>query len=109
MRVLSISEFAGWTREAGEKEYILSTENNSGLFSFPAKMTLRMHDVILSPFTERVFFRNQNDTICFERVKEVHMYDDIDSIGTVFDLVCEVPVKDSVKQYRRKRIRFLAD
>jgi hypothetical protein len=109
MRVLSVSEFAGWTREAGEKEYILSTENNSGLFPFPAKMTLRMHDVILSPFTERVFFRNQNDTICFERVKEVHMYDDIDSIGTVFDLVCEVPVKDSMKTSRRKRIRFLAD
>lgn len=109
MRILSISEFGVWKEEAGEKEYILTTENNKDLFPFPVKMTLRMHEVILSPFTGRICFRNKNDIICFERVKEVHMYDDVDSIGTVFDLVCEVSGADRIKSSSLRRIRFLAD
>ncbi len=106
MRVLSISEFAEWTRTAVEKSYILSTENNANLFPFAAKMTLRMPDVIPSPFTERIMFRNQKDIICFERVKEVHMYDDVESIGTVFDLVCCVT---KGKGTSLQRVRFIAD
>lgn len=106
MRVLSLSGFAEWTRAAGEKVYILSTENNRDLFPFAAKMTLLMPDVIISPFTERIMFRNRKDIICLERVKEVHMYDDVESIGTVFDLMCEVPKGTGSPL---KRIRFIAD
>ena len=37
------------------------------------------------------------------------MYDDADTIGTVFDLVCEVPNDISGKPNAIRTIRFLAD
>lgn len=109
MRVLSIPEFGEWIAGSDISTYILASVNNRDLFPFPAEMTLRLHKVVLSRFTRRIMFVNDADSICFERVKEVHMYDDADTIGTVFDLVCEVPNDISGKPNAIRTIRFLAD
>ena len=88
MSVMSISEFADWVRRSTFVDYIFTTENNkqSGLSNI--SVSFRFHEAVVSVQTGRVLFRDGENILCIGRIKEVRIYDDRDSVGTVFELVC---------------------
>ena len=87
MRVLSISEFQNWVSGQQPSIFIFSTENNTFLES--GMMRLSMHFDRVLTGRGRICFRNHLDVLYFECVKEVRMYDDVESIGVVFEIICE--------------------
>lgn len=89
MRVLSVSEFSQYCAAKRPDCYIYATDNQGARVPLPSvKATLRFKEVIISLKPDRICFFNELDKLCFERVKEVQMFDDKPSIGTVFNIVC---------------------
>ena len=103
MRVLSVSEFHDWAQHYCPDDYIFSTENNHTLFDTMLRFSLHFPQAIVC--NHRICFRNKKDSMSLECVKEVHMYDDVESIGVVFDIICggEAP-----KKYRMIADKYLA-
>lgn len=101
MRILSVSEFAEWDRQHAPSEYIFSTENNGWASADCAILTARYSGALIGSGLNRICFRDNRNSLCLERIKEVRMYDDKESIGVVFEVVCAG---------KRERVfRFLAD
>jgi len=90
MRVLTVPELHEWVRVHSPDCYVFSAENNMQLVLSGLHIKERFYDLIYSASTDRLCFRNSTGTLCLEHVKEVHMFDDIESIGIVFDIVCNV-------------------
>ncbi len=114
MKVLSVSEFIEWQREHSPQEFIFDSDNNSWLSPYGIHVVLRFQSVAFSSTMRRVLFRNTRDSLCIEQIKEVHMFDEIDCVGTVFDLICESRERDGPRDVSfchpgRRRYRFLAD
>lgn len=88
MRILSVSEFSKYCNDVSPVCYIYATDNQSDKYSHTMKMTLRFSKVIINLKPDRICFMNELDKLFFECVKEVHMFDDKPSIGTVFSIIC---------------------
>lgn len=89
MRKISVSEFSRYCREKNPSCYIYLTDNQSDeCYSPTMKATMRFSDVIINLKPDRICFSNVCDKLSFERVKEVQMFDDKPSFGTVFNIVC---------------------
>ena len=88
MRVLTVSGFNEWARDFAPSYYVYSSENNRALKALGITMSEHYRSMSVSSSLTRICFRNTNGTLCLENVKEVHMYDDRESIGVVFDVVC---------------------
>lgn len=89
MRVLTVSEFEDWCRSNTPAQIIYASSNQQ--FRESVQASLRFDRVIVCPELRRIWFGNGNDSVFFNTVKEVHMFDDVKRIGTVFDIVCERP------------------
>ena len=98
MRKLSVSEFQEWVRNRQPEEYIFSSENNTGSIPAGLYMRFRFRDTLIRPDSRRICFGEARHSICFDEIKEVIMYEDRESIGTVFDIVCKK--YDGVVSYR---------
>ena len=103
MKVMSVSEFDAWQKASGERVFILDTDNNEWHPAQPFHICLRFPKVIVSAFLDRIAFRDGNTILCLDRVKEVHMYDTYEMVGTVFDVICCPTVGNPMTW------RFLAD
>ena len=114
MKVLSVSEFREWQLEHCPREFIFDSDNNSWLSPFGIHVVLRFTSVVFGSTLCRLLFRNAQDSLCIEQIKEVHMFDEIDCVGTVFDLICDSGERCGSRSERKKypdrrRYRFLAD
>ena len=89
MRILSVSEFSKYCSDVSPVCYIYATDNQGDKYSHTMKMTLRFSRVIINLKPDRICFMNELDKLSFECVKEVRMFDDKPSIGTVFSIVCK--------------------
>ena len=103
MRILSVSEFYDWVHEQPPNNYIFSTENNPSFFDSMLRLSLHFQHVTAIVHPSRICFRNNLDSLTLECVKEVHMYDDRESVGVVFEILCEGGVSGT------NVYRFLAD
>lgn len=89
MRKISVSEFSRYCKEKNPSCYIYLTDNQDDeCYSPTMKATMRFSEVIISLKPDRICFANCCDRLSFERVKEIQMFDDRPSIGTVFNIVC---------------------
>ena len=88
MRILSVSEFSKYCSDVSPACYIYATDNQDDKYSHTMRMTLRFPKVIINLKPDRICFVNELDKLSFESVKEIHMFDDKPSIGTVFNIVC---------------------
>lgn len=95
MRVLTVSEFQDWLRRSTPEVYIYSSSNQASRCS--ARASLHFDRMVVCPEIRQLWFGNGHDSLFFDEVKEVHMFDDVNSVGTVFDVVCEGP---SARSYR---------
>ena len=92
MRVLTVPEFCTWVRKNKPGSYVFSTENNPEMKRSGIHFSERYLTFIQSASTDRLCFHSRSGgTMCLEHVKEVHMFDDIESIGVVFDALCATP------------------
>ena len=89
MRVLTVSEFSQWHRETKPETYIYATENQRDHGKSNASAVLRLPQMIASPPLRRLCFCSATNSLAFNRVKEVHLFDDMESIGTAFEIVCD--------------------
>lgn len=103
MTVFDIAEFLDWQKSSGLNEYIFDSDNNDWLTSCCFHVCMRFPTVSVSMAFHRIIFQNGNNYLDLEHVKEIILYDDCDTVGTVFDVVCE-PTDGQKKCWR-----FLAD
>ena len=89
MRVLTVPEFYDWTKRERPAAFLFSTENNNWIKPSGIKIMQSFQSVALSASLNRLCFRNSTGFLCMEQIKEVHMYDDREDIGVVFDVVCD--------------------
>lgn len=89
MRTLSVLDAQDYFFKLNPEYYIFSTENQKKYFC-PNCLTavVRYTEVLFSKFTNRVCFKNGNNTLCFSDVKCIKI-DETPSIGTPFYVVCE--------------------
>ena len=90
MRIMTVTEFCDWTDQNKPECFLFSTENNRHFKPYGVQIRERFSSLTRSASSDRLCFRNQSGTLCLEHVKEVRMYDDRDSIGIVFDVVCDM-------------------
>ena len=88
MKVLSVSEFAEFCKKKQPSCYIYATQNQQDSQRNCLRVVLRFQTVIINLKPDRICFLNELDKLSFECVKEVHMFDDRPSIGTIFSIVC---------------------
>ena len=87
MRILTVSEFEDWCRSNAPSQIIYASSNQK--FTGCIRVSLRFDRVIVCPELRQIWFGSGNDSVFINTVKEVHMFDDVKRVGTVFDIVCE--------------------
>ena len=88
MTVLSVSDFMNWKDSGKAEEYIFDSDNNDSLTPC-FRICMRFHTVSVSRAFRRIMFLEGKNSMIFERVKEVRIHEEFDTVGTVFDIVCE--------------------
>ena len=91
MEILSVAEFADWSATTDREEYIFDSDNNNWLNDMSFHACIRFSSVVVSQTSKRIAFRNEKNYMSFERIKDVHMFNDPKAVGTVFDIVCNTP------------------
>lgn len=105
MKTLSIRDAQEFFKKLNPSYYLFSTENQKKRKYYDCiSIVSRYSEVIFSMFTNRIYFKNDNDSLCISNVKCVRI-DDRPSIGTAFYVVCE----GNEKNKREKVFTFLAD
>lgn len=103
MRVLSVSGFSDWQREAGIKEFVLDSDNNDDVAWGRLHVSMRFPCAVVSRASNRIAFKCDAGCLYFDHVKEVDLHDEFDCVGTVFDIICKLPGNGEISW------RFIAD
>lgn len=88
MQTLSLSEFQKACRNMPDAVFIFDTENQSGYINSSMKVTSRYKDAVFMLNPNRICFKNESGTICFNMVKNIRYHDDSSPRYGVFDIVC---------------------
>lgn len=88
MQMLSMTGFRKKCEEIAPASFIFDTENQPGGVNKDAKMVTRYSDVVFMLNPNRICFKNEAGTLCFNRVKSIRYHDDPDTVGEVFSIVC---------------------
>lgn len=89
MKNLSVREFKDLCSSLSPQQFIFSTENqswNDTKYSVKMKKTFTRMLVALSP--NAICFKNQDDYMCFDRVKFVKVCKEKSILGMIFTIVC---------------------
>ena len=68
--------------------FIFDTENQLESDKSNVKMVMRYSDVICMMNPNRICFKNDAGTLCFNRVKSVKYHDEQEVVGEIFNIVC---------------------
>lgn len=95
MRVLNLMEFEDYCAGIKHPCYVFSTINQNNI---PHRMSMSMRfdriSIVLKP--NRISLINNGGRMTMENVKKVHVFDDVESIGTRIDVICAENKKDIV-------------
>ncbi len=93
MRVLNLKEFDDYCAGIEHPCYVFSTINQSNApYSVNMSMRFDKISVVLKP--NRISLTNNGGRMTMENVKNVHVFDDIESIGVRVDIICTENKKD---------------
>ena len=88
MRKLTVPDFRNWILKTDIACFVFSSENNDRLRSIGLSIGERYSSLVFGTSPDRLCFRSGDGRLQLEHVKEVHLYDDCESIGIVFDILC---------------------
>lgn len=88
MQMLSMTGFRKVCEEIAPVSFIFDTENQPNGVNKDAKMVMRYSDVIFMMNPNRICFKNEMGTLCFNRVKSIRYYDGQDAVGETFSIIC---------------------
>lgn len=89
MRVLTLSEFQDWHRKEMPREYIFASDNQPVSEQSGLRVSLHFRDLFVCPeLCQICLTENKRCSLFFDRVKEVHMFDDGNSIGMIIEVLC---------------------
>lgn len=88
MQMLSVTGFRKICEEIAPVSFIIDTENQPGGANKDVKMVMRYSDVVFMLNPNRICFKNEIGTVCFNRVKSIRYHDDPNTIGEIFSIVC---------------------
>lgn len=88
MRILSMTGFRKICEELAPASFIFDTENQPGGANRDAKTIMRYSDVVFMLNPNRICFKNEMGTLCFNRVKLIRYHDDPEVVGKLFSIVC---------------------
>lgn len=88
MQKLSMTGFRKMCEKIAPVSFIFDTENQPDGIHKDAKLVMRYSDVIFMMNPNRICFKNEMGTLCFNRVKSIRYHDDKDMVGEVFSIVC---------------------
>lgn len=89
MKKLSVNEFDKMCNTLHPECFVYSSDNQTAQIkhdNIRAVARYKIMRTFLNPNT--IIFINENDTLCFEQVKYIQLFDDKQTIGTVFNIVC---------------------
>lgn len=95
MRMLSITDFKKMCESIAPTSYVFDTENQPNGMSERAKFTQRYSDVVFMLAPNRICFKNNTGTLCFNGVKSIWYHDDERHVGEIFNITCGVLDNDS--------------
>lgn len=88
MKNLTLTGFKNLCKKITPTSFIYDTENQPRGIKENVKMTARYSDVIFMLNPNRICFKGETGTLCFDRVKLIRHYDDAQTVGEVFSIVC---------------------
>lgn len=89
MKNLSLNEFDKMCNMLRPECFVYSSDNQAAKIkhnNIRAVARYKIMRTFLNPNT--IIFTNDSNTLCFEQVKYIQLYDDKQTVGTVFNIVC---------------------
>lgn len=88
MQILSMTSFRKLCEKISPVIFIFDTENQLEHNNINVKMVMRYSDVICMMNPNRICFKNDAGTLCFNRVKSIKYHDEQEVVGEIFNIVC---------------------
>lgn len=88
MQMLSMTGFRRVCEKIAPVSFIFDTENQPNGVNKDVKMVMRYSDVVFMLNPNRICFKNETGTLCFNRVKSIRYHDEPEMIGEIFSIVC---------------------
>lgn len=95
MRVLNAKEFEEYCKRLPDPCYVFSTENQNGVPN-TLHISLRFNKIYVTLHPNIVSFAGERSRLTMRNVKQIHIYDDVESIGVRTDIICSENQKDIV-------------
>lgn len=99
MRSMSVSEFVKFCEELNPSCYVFATDNQRLNTEDNTLRIIARYKIMVTFFNPNtICFKDDNSSLCFERVKKVIIEQETKTVGTVFTIVCgdkHSPVNDS--------------
>lgn len=88
MKKISMLMFRRMCEDAAPVEFSFCMSNQGAQAMRSLEMTSVYPEMSMMFNPNRICFRNEASTICFNRVKDIHYYDESQAFGMVFGIVC---------------------
>lgn len=88
MQMLSMTGFRKVCEEIAPASFIFDTENQPSGANKDVKIVTRYSEVVFMLNPNRICFKNETGTLCFNRVKSIRYLDDQETVGEIFSIVC---------------------
>ena len=83
-----MTDFREFCEEIKPSTFVFDTDNQPNGVDNDIKVATRYSDVVFMLNPNRICFKNDNGTLCLNRVKLIKYNDDLKGIGKVFSIVC---------------------
>lgn len=95
MRILNLKEFSDYCKVNHPSCYVFSTENQSNtpntLF-----ISLKFEKIYITLHPNTISLTGERSRLIMRNIKQIYIYDDIQSIGVRTDVICKENNKDIV-------------
>lgn len=88
MRALSMMEFKNLFDDVKSVTFVYDTSNQPNGMCEDIKIVSRYSEMICMLNPNRICFKNDSNTICFDRVKTIRYHDGECCVGNIFSIVC---------------------
>ena len=95
MRVLNLKEFGDYCKTIKPNCYVFSTENQANIVS-TLHISLRFDKIFITLHPNIISLIGERSRLIMRDIKQVYMYDDIQSIGIRTDVICEENNRDII-------------
>ncbi len=88
MEVLSMLKFKEMCEKISPATFIFDTENQPNGMNSDWKFVGRFSSIIFTLNPNRICLKNENCSLCLNRVKSIRFHNEMDAVGHIFSIIC---------------------